>query len=260
MTAKSQRVHRETISAIAEDISTRYSNAEIVQIIDDSGIGNFLKSKKIKYKSVEDFLMLISTDSSICLFLAFLEHLTDKRMFRGNKDVSDGLARKYAETLKFDQVAYHKGRWYHGPTEFQLSKGWDYWHGSDGDVYEYDGDEEIKYEYYVTLDSDGIHLLEGKKMFNEKDYTKKYVRAFVALHNIIPLGGFCSYDDYRNYLATVDGKLFKDGNKTKSGFNEWSRKILTEVPRSVNKHKSSLITIRDGQGFEYLNKISKSKN
>jgi hypothetical protein len=263
MTAKSgesQRVHRETISAIAEDILTRYSNIEIAQIIDDSGIGGFLKSQNFKYKSVEDFLMRISTETSICLFLAFLEHLTDKRLFRGNTDISNGIARKYAEMLKFDQVAYHKGKWYHGPTEFQLSKGWEYWHGSDGEVYEYDGDEEIRHEYFVTLDKDDLHLLEGKKMFKEKDYTKKYVRAFVALHSIIPQGGFCNYDDFQNYLTKFDSKLFKDGNKAKCGFREWSRKLLTEVPRSVNKYKSGLITIRDGQGFEYWNKIPKSKN
>ncbi len=263
MTAKSresQRVHRETLRAIAEDISARYSNKEIVQIIDDSGIGGFLKSQKFKFKSVEDFLMRISTDTSICLFLAFLEHLTDKRLFRGNSDISDGIAHKYAEILRFDQVAYHKGKWYHGPTQFELSERWEYWYGSDGEVYEYDGDEVFKYEYYVTLNNEGFHLLEGKRMFKDKDYRGKRARAFIALHSIIPLGGFCSYEDYYNHLTTFDNKLFKDGNKAKSGFNEWSRKLLTEVPRSVNKFKDNLITTKDGQGFEYWNKIPKSKN
>lgn len=263
MTAKRrelQRVHKATIKEIAQDILDRYTQTEITQIIDDSGIGGYLKSQKFKYSSIEDFLMLISTDTSICLFLAFLEYLTDKRLFRGNTDISNGVARKYVEILKFDQVDYHNGKWYYGPTEYQLSKGWDYWHGSDGNVYEYDGNEEVNYEYYVTLDNNGFHLLEGKGMFKEKDYLKKYVRAFVALHNIIPQGGFCSYDYFQNYLATSDNKLFKDGNKAKSGFREWSRKLLTEIPRSVNKYRKGLVRIRDTEGFEYINKISKSKN
>jgi hypothetical protein len=262
MTAKSavlQRVHRWSLKEIAKDLMNRYSAAEIMEIIDDVGFSDRFKAKTVTQNNLVNFLLNISTETSVCLFLSFLEHLTDKRMFNGSKDQAEGLAHKYSGILKFDSIEYYKEKWYVGPTNYELSHNWEHWRGADGEIYEYDGDDKDP-DYFIVLERDGSYLHEGKLFFDKKDGTKKFIRAFMALHDLIPKGGFCSYSDYKDHLVFFDNKLFKDGNKTKSGFQEWSRKILTEKPRSVNKFHEGLITIRDGEGFEYHNKIPKSKN
>jgi|AntRauTorcE11897_2_1112592.scaffolds.fasta_scaffold00996_9 hypothetical protein len=107
-----------------------------------------------------------------------------------------------------------------------------------------------KNEYYVVRKGDTFYYENEELKLSLEDH---YVQAFAVLHEIVPLGGFCTYKNYKKRFQQEYKKTFKSINKD---FNSWAQSNLTEKGKGILRQvpNEKLVETRPKKGFEYNNK------
>lgn len=130
-----QRVRRETLKRISEDLLSRYSLQEIREIINDSYVQNYLGYNIENENDLLNLLIDLSKWKNEYFFLGLLDFLCDPRLFGGDIEQSAKVQDSYLSLLKGSGFDYGEGRWWIAPHHKQAKFGDDLYRNSSGEVY-----------------------------------------------------------------------------------------------------------------------------
>lgn len=201
------RVNMKALELVVLDVVNRLELNELQDIFNDVGIPCKLTTKNFNTKRVLSVVRPFTTEVKILYFLKFVERVTHPLAFNGSEKKSKGKEKQYNSYLKFDNIALLDGKAYFGPTQDEITQGREDWFDSDFVLIEPTATSVMPSldNYFHITKRDDFFYYHKKKL--DLNYRDQYVKAFAVLYNLLPKGGFCTFQAYENAFKKTYRKI-----------------------------------------------------